>query len=308
MSLLYEKTKANFIKYGVHRVNRFMVTIPLPKEVASFVESQEELNGGLLPKWAQSTLDFSMVALGMNSNGDRSLQFMCRATELPGTQFSTESTDCNGHTFKYVTGIEREGLSFTFQLSSDMNEKTIMDKWKSITVNETSRIVGYVDDYSVDIEITALNERDQPVYTLIALDAYPATINSISLNKMAGDMASVLETNWVFNRIAPQNANDESETFLPGSLGGIVEGIKNGDLDQAAYSARMLLMQAKNGDFTGEAAALYAKINSVIKGTVGFSGSEIEKAVGKLSTMVNKSTSISSQERNLLDSLLKGLK
>lgn len=308
MSLLYEKTKANFIKYGVHRANRFMVTIPLPKEVANFIDSQESSNGGFLPKWAQDTVNFGMVALGMNSNGDRSLQFMCRATEMPGTQFSTEQTEHNGHTFKYATGIERESLNFTFQLSGDFNEKLIMDKWKSIVVNEESRVVGYIEDYSSDIEIIALDASDNPIYKVVVLDAYPTTINSISLNKLSTDQASALDTSWTFNRLSPKAITDTNETFIPGSIGGIVEGIKNGDLDQAAYSARLLVLQAKNGNFTGEAAALYARINSIVKDTVGFSGTDIDKAIGKLTSMVSGSGNITDSDKNALKSMLDALK
>lgn len=308
MSRLYEKAKANFIRYGVHRANRFMVTIPLPKEVAAFVDSQESSNGGILPKWAQDAVNFGVVALGMNSKGDRSLQFMCRATEMPGTQFSTEETDHNGHTFKYVTGIERESLNFTFQLSGDFNEKHIMDKWKSITVNEESRIVGYIEDYTSDIEITALDASDNPIYRVGVLDAYPATISSISLNKLSTDQASALETSWNFNRLSPMSITDTNETFLPGSLGGIVEGIKNGDLEQAAYSARMLALQAKNGNFTGEAAALYGRINSIVSGTIGFSGTDINTAIGKLTSMVSGSSNITDSDRGALKSLLDSLR
>lgn len=303
MSNLHEKTKSIFLRYGVQRANRFKVTIPLPKKMT--VEAAETTSESFLDR-VKEVAGYAAIALGVNSKGERSLQFTCRATEFPGVQFSTESTEINGHTFKYATNIERDVLSFAFQLTGDLFEKKILDEWKSLIVNETTRRVGYPDDYVVDIQIDALDQQDVVMYSVTVVDAYPATIGAIQLNKLSTDTASSIETSWQFTRLKPTDS-DKEDQLIPGNVGGIIEGIKNGDLEAAAYSARMLAMQVASGDFSGEAGALYGRINDVMRDSVGFSTNDIERATGNLSTMVNKATNIGSGEKNALTSLLKGL-
>lgn len=302
----YQRIKSHIIKYGLQRANRFRVSIPLPDEVQKFIDTETDLSGGILPSYVTDAINAGLIVFGANTRGERSIQFMCRATELPGTQFSTETTSHNGHTLKYVTGIEREGLNFTFQLSGDMIEKRVFDVWKSIIVNEESRLVGYPDEYTVDIEISALDIDENVVYTIFALDSYPTTIAGVQLNKMNSDMHASLETSWSFTRLAPTAVMDSSRNIIPGSLGNIIEGIKNGNVEQAAYSARMLLLQAKSGDFTGEAGAVLGRINDVMVDTVGFSATEINKAVGNLRRLVDNSSS-SENDKNSLSRILDNL-
>lgn len=308
MSNLAEKTRSQFIRYGIQRANRFRVTIPLPKEVDAIL-SGSETQEGLIPGWVKSAINLGGIMLGLNSNGQRSIQFVCRATEVPGVQFGTESQEYNGHTIRMATGIERESVNFTFQLSEDVHEKKIFDSWKSLIVNETTRQVGYFDDYTVDIQIDILNLKDDPVYTVYLIDAYPMTIQSISLNKMATDMANALETSWAFTRLSPTSVRDDSNSPIPGSIGEIIDGIANGDLESAAYAARKLIVQAQNGNFTGEAGAIFSKIDEIVRSTTGVSVTEMEKVGGNLQSMVNKATGISDAERlsltNIVGDLLK---
>ena len=303
MSNLHEKTKSLFLRHGVQRANRFKVTIPLPKKMSGEVANAS--SGSFLDK-VKEVAGYAAIVLGVNSKGERSLQFTCRATEFPGVQFATESTEINGHTFKYATNIERDVLSFAFQLTGDLFEKKILDEWKGLIVDETTRKVGYPEDYVVDIQIDSLDQQDQVTYSVTVVDAYPVTIGAIQLNKLSTDTAASIETSWQFVRLKPTSTED-SGSSIPGSVGGIIEGLKNGDLEAAAYAARMLAIQAASGDFSGEAGALYGRINDVMRDSVGFSTNDIERATGNLSTMVNKATSVGSNEKSALTNLLKGL-
>jgi hypothetical protein len=304
---LYEKTKANFIRYGLHRVNRFKVSIPLPKDVAAFLDNQSSTNNGIIPTWASSAINYGLIALGMNSKGDHSIDFYCRATDLPGTQLATEEMKINGNTFKYVSGLERDFLNFTFQVPKDFLVKQIFDRWKAIQVNEQSRMVGYAEDYMVDVEISALDQQDNVVYAVKIIEAYPVTYGSIQLNKMSSDLGSSMDVSFAFLRVDTGTITDTNQSVLPGSIGGIVEGLTTGNIEQAAYSTRMLLMQAQAGNFTGEAAALYSTINSVVTQSSGFSAAEMTKAGGKLKTMVNTSTNVVSDVKQSLTNLIDGL-
>lgn len=306
MSLDDLKFKTNLYKHGMNRVSRWRVSIPLPQSVQTFIQEQEDANGGLLPDWAKSALRIGSIALGGGASSERNIQFFCTATSLPGTQVAIEDTKINGHTFNYATGIERANVQFNFMVSQDLYEKEVFDKWLNFMIDEKTRKVSYFDDYVVDIRLEALNDRDEVVYTLNMIDAFPATVDALVLDKSVRDSPGFLTVLFKIKYVNNDSLPDDS-SGLPGNLGGLVDGLTSGNLEQAAYSARMLAIQAKRGQFTGEAAALYGKINDLTEQSIGFSAVEVDKMAGGLSTMVNNSSGTSDQDKSLLNSILTGL-
>lgn len=306
MSLDNLEFKTNLYKHGLNRVSRWRVTIPLPQSVDAFLRDVEDANGGLLPEWAQTALKIGSIALGGGAQGDRHIQFMCSSTSIPGTTIAVEESKINGHTFHYATGIERGDVEFNFLLSQDLYEKEVFDKWINFMVDEKTRKVSYFDDYVVDIKLEALNDYDEVVYTLNMIDSFPSTVDSIILDKSAQDSNSLL-TVMFKTKYATNDNVPEDKSLLSGNLGGLVEGLTSGNLEQVAYAARMLAIQAQRGQFTGEAAALYGRISGLVEQTVGFTPREVDKMLGNLGNMVNGSSGISEGERSLLNSILTGI-
>lgn len=304
MSIDDLKFKTSIMRHGVDRTNKFRVTIPLPNQLQALIREQEELNG-VLPSWLQEAINLGSIALGGNSNNDRSIQFTCMGTALTGTQLATEDSKVNGHTLRFATGKERGVTNFNFLVSNDFYEKTIFDKWQNFIVDEKTRKVSYFDDYVCDIVIEALDFNSNVSYTLKMVDSYPVTVDTYELNKRSTNQHGVLSVGiqslYVTNDVIP-----DTTSGLPGNVGGLIDGLTSGNLEQAAYSARMLLIQAKNGEFTGEAAALYSKINDIVQQSIGFSVTEVEKMKGGLNTMVELSTVVTDLEKDSLLSILDG--
>lgn len=304
MSIDDLKFKTSIMRHGVDRTNKFRVTIPLPNQLQALIREQEELNG-VLPSWLQEAINLGSIALGGNSNNDRSIQFTCMGTALTGTQLATEDSKVNGHTLRFATGKERGVTNFNFLVSNDFYEKTIFDKWQNFIVDEKTRKVSYFDDYVCDIVIEALDFNSNVSYTLKMVDSYPVTVDTYELNKRSTNQHGVLSVGiqslYVTNDVIP-----DTTSGLPGNVGGLIDGLTSGNFEQAAYSARMLLIQAKNGEFTGEAAALYGKINDIVQQSIGFSVTEVEKMKGGLNTMVELSTVVTDLEKVSLLSILDG--
>lgn len=294
--------KSNLGKYGVARPNSFRVTIPLPDAVNSFIEEQERNNGGLLPEWAESALRIGSIALGGGAYGQRGLQFNCLAAPLAPTQLATEESKINGHTLHYVTGIERDTVTFNFLLSGDYYEKKIFDKWLNFTVNEQTRKVAYYDDYVTDISIEPTDKQGGVVYNLNMIDAYPVSVDLVELDRTTEDSYAILSVSFQLKYIT-DDALPKDGSGLPGNIGGLIDGLASGDLEQAAYSARMLAIQAQRGEFTGEAAALYGKINQIVDQSVGFSATQVDKMMGNLGSMVNLSSASKTEKGSLLKML-----
>jgi len=307
MTALAEKTRSLFIQHGVSRANRFQVTIPLPKLVESALKGAEG-GSGILPDWLSKTINIAGILAGNPGHSTRAIQFMCRSTEVPGFQFETTTAKMMGHTTTVANMLDREQISFGFQLSMDAFERKVFDEWKNVVVDEKASTAGYYDDYSVDIQIDMLDLQDQVVYTCYLLGAFPVTVAPVGLNKMSSDMANGFDTVWNYTRVSSEKESSKtSSSGLPGSIGGIVDGIMNGDLESAAYSARQLITEAQSGNFTGEALAMVGKINEVVKETTGFSATEMSKTVKGLKKMVNTSTKVESGAKSSIHKMLDGL-
>lgn len=304
MSLEDLRFKTNLFSNNVARPNKFRVFIPLPETVSAFIDEQQANNGGVLPEWAQKALRIGSIALGGGAYSERGLQFTCLMAPLPATQILIEESKINGHVMHYATGITRDSINFSFLLSGDFYEKTIFDKWVNFMVDEKSRKVAYYDDYVVDITIEALDIFDNVVYTLNMIDSHPITVDLVQLDKSQTDQYAMMNVSFYMKYITNDELAKETESPFTGNIGGLIEGLSSGDLEQAAYSARMLLIQAMNGDFTGEAAAAYSKIYELIKESAGVSLPDLNKMMGGLSTMVNKSIGISQSDKNKLNSIL----
>lgn len=306
MSILAEKIRSNFIRYGVQRVNRFRVTIPLPQKINQLFDDTE--SEGFFPTELKKAIQLGSILGGINGQGDRSIQFMCRSTEVPGYQTSTMRGEWQGHSFKIATGLESSSIMFSFQLSGDANEKKIFDSWKKLIVDEETRLVGYPDDYGVDIQVEMLDLQDNPIYEIWLVDAWPQTVQNISLNRLASDMANSLEASFTYTRLSDYKPTKQnSVSGVPGSLGEIIDGIANGDLEAAAYAARRLIVQAQSGDFSGEAGAIFAKIDEIVRNTTGVSATEMGKVQMNLESMVSKATGIGSSDKNRLLDLVSKL-
>ncbi len=303
MSLEDLKVRSIIKKYGLDTTARFRVTIPLPDAVNEFIEQQQEQNGGLLPEWAQSALRIGSIALGGGSYNDRGLQFMCVGAPLPATQLATEESPVNGHTLHVATGVERDLVTFRFLVSSDFYEKTLFDKWLNFTVDEITRKAAYYDSYVTDITIEGLDKQDSSVYTLNMIDTYPVQVDTYEFDRQASDQYGILSVSFRTEYVTDEELPRDESSGLPGNIGGLVDGLTSGNLEQAAYSARQLAIQAKNGQFTGEAAALYGKINEIVDQSVGFSATEVDKMIGNLGNMVNLSSISDTDKGSLLDML-----
>lgn len=304
MSLEDLRTRTILNEHGLDPTSRFRVTIPLPDALNAFIQEQEERNGGSLPPWAQDALRVGSILLGGGAYGERGLQFMCVGAPLPGTQVALEEFQVNGHTLNFATGIERDVATFTFMVSGDFYEKDLFDKWMNFIVDERTRKASYYDEYTTDIRIQALNTRDETVYTLNMIDAFPVTVDTYELDRGARDTFQLLSVSFHLKYLT-NNELPEDESFgFPGNVGGLLDGLANGNLEQAAYSARMLAVQAQRGNFTGEAAALYGRINDIVEQSIGFSAVESDKMLGNLSNMVNQATGISEGDRTLLNQIL----
>ena len=111
------------------------------------------------------------------------LSLLCESTTIPGKQISTfeypfQSID---NVVKVPNGYVFDDVECTFILTNDFDLKTIFENWLNTIITENYRL-AYAADYEVPVVISALNQKNEIIYTTTLLNAYPVTVNAIELN------------------------------------------------------------------------------------------------------------------------------
>jgi len=118
-----------------------------------------------------------------NTNGAaRTLSLHCRAVNLPGRQIMTQERTIGMISQKMPYAFAFTDVSLTFLLDHDYTARTYFDEWQRQIVNLDKYELSYKTDYAKDVMIEQLNHGDDSiVYGVNLLNAFPTTVNAISL-------------------------------------------------------------------------------------------------------------------------------
>lgn len=154
-------------KYGVSRPNRFEVEIFSP-------ENDTEKN--------------------------RIVSLRCETVDLPGRTIDTKSNEnVYGPSFELGTGIVLSGtISMVFLLDEQFIIKKYFDDWHKKIYDIQTYDFFYYDSYVKEIGIKQLNQRDEVVYKCGLSEAYPKTIELITLDNNTRSDLSKLNVTMAF--------------------------------------------------------------------------------------------------------------
>ncbi len=113
--------------------------------------------------------------------------FRCEATELPSRNFATVDQKTYGPVEVFPVQTFYDKIMLNFICSDDMNEKRYFDDWmdKISSVYGTNEGVkfdfSYKDTYRRNIQIKQLDLTGNFSYGVTLLEAFPVSINSLSL-------------------------------------------------------------------------------------------------------------------------------
>lgn len=114
--------------------------------------------------------------------------FLCESVSLPGKDITTFEYSFNAmrNTVKYANGYTLPDITCTFNLTNDYRAKKFFDSWlKLIVSNEYT--VRYAPDYERPVTITQLNQRNERIYGVELLNAFPISVSSIDLSNATTD-------------------------------------------------------------------------------------------------------------------------
>jgi len=166
-----ENFAASISKTGIARPNRFEAEILFPAAV-------ESVYGG----------------------SGRAVSIRVKSLTLPGKNISTVTNDTiYGPTHELAAGLTyADEITFTFLLSSDLNEKRRFDTWQNWIYSQRTFNMNFYEEYISTINIYQLNENDERVYGCQIREVFPKSVNPIEYTNETASAQLDLQVAFAF--------------------------------------------------------------------------------------------------------------
>ena len=136
-------------------------------------------------------------------NDPRDISILCQSVTLPGRNISTfdhqDVRTLNKHPYTVID----DDVTMTFLLTNDYYMRQMFDNWMSGIFDNENYRVGYKKDFSVDVVIQQLNQKNIPVYGVRLEKAFPVTMDSIELSQESTDVVKMSVT-FAYDKYVPE--------------------------------------------------------------------------------------------------------
>lgn len=141
------------------------------------------------------------ISIPSYSSGDISL--LCESISFPSKTIQSFDFSSYRNPIKIPTGFANEDVTAVFHLTNDYYIKDIFDKWLDSIVNTKDYFISYDAAFKTDIQIYQLNEKDEDIYGIKLLDAYPISTSTVDLDNTATNTTQKLSVDFTYNYWEP---------------------------------------------------------------------------------------------------------
>ena len=182
--------RAEVLGLGLARTNRFEVEIPVPNVILN-----EYRNAGPL------------------------ISLFCEETNFPPLLVNTRQYRIYGPAVPRPVSAEYggEGISMTFHIDRNMFVKRFFEEWIYSIVGENTFLIGYQEEYAVDIMINQLDEEDNITYRVKLIEAFPKAVNLVPLNNTSVNQTHRLTVMFAY-RYWSSALNDELSSTITNTV------------------------------------------------------------------------------------------
>ena len=180
-------------KGGLAPANRFSVIFTPPSQSILNLDIQGLIGSAVSGNFSPSQL----------VNDPRDIAILCQSVTLPGSTIATYEEGLHKQVRKFPYTFIDDEVTMSFLLTNDYYMRKMFDNWMSNIVNKESHLVGYKNDYSVDVIIQQLNQKNVPVYGVKLEKAFPTTISSSELSQESGEFVR-FEVTWAYDKYKPE--------------------------------------------------------------------------------------------------------
>ena len=136
-------------------------------------------------------------------NDPRDIAILCQSVTLPGSTIATYEEGLHKQVRKFPYTFIDDEVTMSFLLTNDYYMRKMFDNWMSNIVNKESHLLGYKNDYSVDVIIQQLNQKNIPVYGVKLEKAFPTAISSSELSQDNAEFVR-FEVTWAYDKYKPE--------------------------------------------------------------------------------------------------------
>lgn len=168
------------------------------------------------------TLDITLPS-GM-SNTYHELQLVhlfCEQAVLPGIALSTQPIRTFGENREVVYDRNFENITLTFLVDTNMLVKKLFDDWMNAIIDPVTRLNRYYETYATQMNIIVQNIANNDMYECVLFEAYPKSIQAITLDNNSKDVMKLNVTFAYKNHITKNwgatdaNVKTFNNTLIP---------------------------------------------------------------------------------------------
>ena len=155
-------------------------------------------------------------------NDPRDISILCKSVTLPGRTLSTFEHDHDRQQNKYPYTFIDEDVTMTFHLTNDYYMRNMLEQWQSGIFNTESYVTGFKNDYSVDVIIQQLNQKNIPVYGVKLEKAYPISYGSITLDNSSENAVNEMSVTFAYNKFVPEGPLSSTGSVIRSAIDSIL--------------------------------------------------------------------------------------
>lgn len=176
---------------GLAKTNRFQILFTPPQ---GKLLSTEGLLGAIT----------SGGGLKSMINDPRDISLLCETVTIPGRQIATLDYQANKQSVKIPYSFINEDVTCSFLLTNDYYMKTMFDNWLEQVFNTETYRAKFKKDFTSDVVIQQLNEKNIPVYGVRLENAFPTTVAGIALDNNSESAVQKISVTFSYDNYVPE--------------------------------------------------------------------------------------------------------
>jgi len=195
-------------KGGLAKANRFNIIFTPP------TQSLLNLNPEVL---VGSLLSGTFSARNL-INDPRDISLLCQSAQIPGRQITTIDYQAHKQQVPIPYTAINEDVQLKFLLTNDYYIKVLFDNWESSIIDMANYQIGYKKDFSTDVIIQQVNDKNVPVYGVKLQNAFPTTVTAIELDNSSENTVQELTVTLSYDNFIPEGPLSSTASAISSAL------------------------------------------------------------------------------------------
>jgi hypothetical protein len=158
-----------------------------------------EVSNSGLAKPSRFEVNINVPICMTDNNIGQKVSMFCDQASFPPQRIITSRQQLFGPPSQHPVGVDYggDGITLQFFVDREMKVKRFFDKWLQGIISPTDYTARYQRNYLTQISVTQLDESDTETYKVSVIDAFPISMQALTLD--AGNVNTVHKLLVTFN-------------------------------------------------------------------------------------------------------------